>query len=71
MECEAEMVKGNKRMQLSPHLMLQRCASILLKNVASVLQIRQYLRHASAVTTLAHYLVDTEPLASALRKVIG
>jgi hypothetical protein len=42
-----------------------------LKNVASVLQIRQYLRHASAVTTLAHYLVDTEPLASALRKVIG
>jgi hypothetical protein len=31
-----------------------RGASILLKNGASVVQIRQYLRYASAATTLAH-----------------
>jgi len=69
-EAAPGVIRSNKKVIWSPHMLRRSCASILAKQGCSIVQIQRYLCHASAATTLAHYVVDDTPLSSTLRKAV-
>ena len=69
-EAAPGVIRSNKKVIWSPHMLRRSCASILAKQGCSIVQIQRYLCHASAATTLAHYVVDDTPLSSRLRKAV-